>query len=66
MKPTTEELRNQAEQISNEFEDQLKEMIHWFGGADELKKIIDKVQDQLDEAAFDRYCEDKPQNGEIV
>ena len=66
MKPTPEESRKQAEQISNEFEDQLKEMIHWFGGADELKKIIDKVQDNLDEAAFDRYCERKLENGEIV
>jgi hypothetical protein len=42
------------EQIDEINEDQLKEMAHWYGGFDELRKLIAKIEDNENEAAFER------------
>jgi hypothetical protein len=55
-----------TEKITAEFEHEIKEAAHWFGGWDELRKKIAELEDNDNEAAFDRHCEDKLQNGEIV
>lgn len=66
MKPTPEESRKQAEQITNEFEHEMCEFAHWVGGWNELRKVIDRLEDLDNEKAFDRHCEDKLQQGKIV
>jgi len=44
----------QKDNLTNEFESELKEMAHWFGGYNELRKIISKLEDNENEAAFER------------
>ena len=39
-----------------ECETDLKEIAHFYGGWDELKKVIDRLQDNANEAAFDRWA----------
>lgn len=43
-----------AEKITEAFEHEIKEAAHWFGGWDELRKVIDRLEDNANEAAFDR------------
>jgi len=50
--------KTDVEQITNEFEEQMKEFAHWIGGWDELRKVIDRLEDNDNEAAFERYCTD--------
>ena len=58
--------KTDTESISEEFEQEITEAANWFGGWDELRKVIDRLEDLDNEKAFDRHCEDKLQNGEIV
>lgn len=43
------------EQISEEFEHDIKEAAHWFGGWDELRKLIDQLEENDNEAAAERH-----------
>lgn len=45
------------EQITDDFHAELTEMAHWFGGWDALRKEIDMLEENDNEAAFDRYME---------
>ena len=40
--------------ITNDFESEVKEFAHWLGGWNELRKVIDQLEDNDQEAAFDR------------
>lgn len=42
------------EQIENENEDNLKEMAHFYGGWEELQKVVQKLKDNADEEAGER------------
>jgi hypothetical protein len=44
-----------AEKITSLIEEQLKDAAHWFGGYDELRKIIDMLEDNAKEKAFDQH-----------
>lgn len=43
-----------AEQIEKECRDDLKEIAHFYGGWDELKKVIAELEDADNEAAYER------------
>lgn len=47
-----EEAKELQEHIN---ETELKELAHWYGGWDELKKVIQKLEDNDNEAASERY-----------
>lgn len=40
--------------INEQFEKDIKEAAHWFGGYDDLRKIIDRLEENDNEAAFER------------
>ncbi len=42
------------EQIEEINEAQLKEMAHWYSGWNELRKVIDRLEDNDNEAAYER------------
>lgn len=48
---TQQEKDNQEE--TNEAD--LKEIAHWYGGWDELRKVIDKLEESDSEAAYERF-----------
>lgn len=43
-----------TEQITEECRADLKEIAHWFGGFDELRKVIDELEEEANEAAYYR------------
>lgn len=49
-------MKTATEQIENEVHEDLKEIAHFYGGWDELKKVIAILEDNDNEAAFERYC----------
>lgn len=51
------ELRK-VEEINIQNENDLKEIAHWFGGWDELRKVIDKLEYNEKEADFERHYSD--------
>jgi hypothetical protein len=36
-------------------ETDLREIAHWYGGWDELRKVIDKLENNENEAAYERF-----------
>lgn len=50
-----------VEKITNEFEHEMKEFAHWVGGWDELRKVIDRLEDNDNEAAFMRFTDPERQ-----
>lgn len=44
-----------VEKITNEFEHEMKEFAHWVGGWNELRKVIDRLEDNENEAAYERH-----------
>jgi hypothetical protein len=48
----------EKEKISDECEADLKEIAHWFGGWDELRKVIGRLEDNENEAAWERHTSD--------
>ena len=48
------EISKRTEDITAEIEQDLKEAAHWFGGFDELRKVIDRLEENANEAAFER------------
>jgi len=46
-----------SEQISDECREDLKEIAFWFGGFDELRKVIDELEEQHNDAAAERSME---------
>lgn len=50
-----------AEKITEAFEHEIKEAAHWLGGWDALRKVIDQLEDNADEAAFERYFDPEKQ-----
>lgn len=48
-----------AKEISKECEDDLKEIAFWYGGWKELRKVIDRLEENENEAAFDHYMENR-------
>ena len=59
MKPTPGESRKQAEKLTNDFELEMIEFAHWVGGWDELRKVIDRLEAEGQERAFERWSEDR-------
>jgi hypothetical protein len=47
-----------AEEIQDSIESSVREAKHWLGSWDELRKLIDQLEDNEQEAAFDRANED--------
>jgi hypothetical protein len=47
------------EQITKECHEDLKEMAFWFGGWSELRKVIDQLEENENEANFDHYMENR-------
>lgn len=47
--------REKLEQ-QNEFD--LREIAHWYGGWDELRKVIDRLEDNDNEVAYERHTSD--------
>ena len=47
------------EEIENECEAELKEIAACYGGWDELRKVIARLEDNENEAAFERYYSDQ-------
>jgi hypothetical protein len=43
------------EELTNEIEAELKEAKLWFGSWDELRKVIDRLEDNENEAAYERH-----------
>jgi len=50
----TKDLPFDAEKAERECRADLKEIAHFFGGWDELRKVIDGLQDNDNEAAYER------------
>lgn len=48
----------QIQEINRQNETDLKEIAYWLGGWDELRKVIDKLEYNDNEAAFERYYSD--------
>lgn len=46
------------DQIKEQNEFDLKEMAHWYGGFDELRKIIDRLEENANDAAYERSLND--------
>lgn len=46
-----------VEEIEKECREDLKEIAHFYGGWDELRKIIDQLEDNDNEAAWERHIE---------
>lgn len=42
-------------EIEQEIERDLKEIAHYYGGWHELKEVIDRLEDNDNEAAFERH-----------
>ena len=55
----TEQKPKSSEEITAELTYAIKEAAHWFGGWDELRKIIADLEDNDNEAAFQRWSEDR-------
>lgn len=57
-----------TKEIEKECESDLKEIAHFYGGWDELRKVIDRLQENANEAAYERYTSDlsAPDNAEIA
>lgn len=51
---TPNKMEKTAEQIEKECRDDLKEIAHFYGGWDELKKVIAELEDADNEAAYER------------
>jgi hypothetical protein len=49
--------KDQIEEINKE---QLKEMAHWYGSWAELRKVIDTLEDNANEAAYERRTSGEP------
>lgn len=47
----------EKERIENEIHEELKEAAHWYGGWKELRKVIDMLEDNEAEAAWQRQQE---------
>lgn len=45
--------------ITKECHADLREIVHWFGGWDELRKVIAELEEQDNERAFDRWSEER-------
>lgn len=45
----------EKEIIDNECEANLREISMWYGGWDEVKKVIDRLEENDNEAAYERY-----------
>lgn len=45
----------EKEKINDECEKDLKEIAHWYGGWDELQKVIERLKDNEAEAAHERF-----------
>jgi hypothetical protein len=43
----------EKQRAENEFD--LREMAHYYGGWDELRKVIDRLEDNDNEAAYERH-----------
>lgn len=46
------------DQIEEQNHADLKELAHYYGGWKELRKVIDRLEDNENEAAFERYYSD--------
>lgn len=46
------------EQIEEQNERDLRELAHWYGGWDKLRKVIDELEDGDNEATYERYTSD--------
>lgn len=46
------------EQIEDQNEYDLREMKHYYGGWDELRKVIEILEENDNEAAYERHCND--------
>lgn len=47
------DMSTDEQQEVNEYD--LREMAHYYGGWDELRKVIDKLEDNDNERAFERH-----------
>ncbi len=45
----------EKEKVTEEIHTDLKEAAHWFGGWAELRKVIDMLEDNANEAAYERH-----------
>lgn len=48
-----------SEQIAKECREDLREIACFFGGWDELRKVINNLEENDNEAAFDHYMENR-------
>ncbi len=46
-----------SEQISDECREDLKEIANWFGGFDELRKVIDELEENYEQDRAERAME---------
>lgn len=50
------QIDKEKQEEQNEFD--LREIAHWYGGWDELRKVIDRLEDNDNEAAWERRMSD--------
>ena len=55
----TEQQEHDSKQIEKECEEDLKEIASFYGGWDELRAVIKRLEENQNEAAFDRYMENR-------
>lgn len=48
-------METEKDQIQERIESNLKDAAHWLGGWDELRKLIKMLEENEEEAAFDRH-----------
>jgi hypothetical protein len=52
------ELEKVKDEIQDRIESNIQDAAHWLGGWDELRKLIDQLEENEAEAAFDRHNND--------
>lgn len=45
----------EIQETTNEFEEQMKEFSHWVGGWNELRKVIDRLEEEEEERKWEEY-----------
>lgn len=60
MTPSETPMQKTPDHITEDCEKDLKEIAHWFGGWGELRKVIDRLEDNENEAAYERYTSGGP------
>jgi hypothetical protein len=50
--------KEEIDSINKEYESELKEMEFWYGSWDEVRKVINQLEDNDREAAWERHVTD--------